>query len=78
MRVAIGSFAYSYPDFYLPDGMSLLVKACAVVNELFDLFQGGSNVYCIGARCVSADAHDLRLIGIQWWGKAFTYFYLPT
>ena len=48
------------------DGISFLVKACAEVNELFDLFHGGSLVHYIDARCVSANGHDLSLLGIQW------------
>ena len=35
------------------------------VNELFDLFQRGSIVHYIDARCVSADDHDLSVVGIQ-------------
>ena len=43
----------------------LNVKACANVNELFDLFQGGSIVHYIDARCVWANDHDLSLLGVQ-------------
>ena len=39
--------------------------ACAKVNELFNLFQGGSIVHYIDGRCVSADDHDLSLLGVQ-------------
>ena len=34
-------------------------------NELFNLFQGGSIVHYIDGRCVSADDHDLSLLGVQ-------------
>ena len=37
-------------------------KACAEVNELFDLFQCGSIVHYIDAGCVSANDHDLRVV----------------
>ena len=45
MQVDIGSFAYGYSPLNLLDGISFLVKACAKVNELFNLFQGGSIVH---------------------------------
>ena len=37
------------------------LKACAEVNELFNLFQGGSIVHYIDGRCVSANDNDLNL-----------------
>ena len=65
MHVAIGSFGYSYPPLHIIDGISVLIKACAEVNELFDVFQGGSIVHYMDGRCVSADDHDLSLLGIE-------------
>ena len=32
---------------------------------MFNLFQGGSIVHNINARCVSADDHDLSRLGVQ-------------
>ena len=55
MQVSIGSFGYGYSPLHLLDGISFLVKAYAKVNELFKLFQGGSIVHYIDARCVSAN-----------------------
>ena len=40
MQVAIGSFGYGYSPLNLLDGISFLVKTCANVNELFNVFQG--------------------------------------
>ena len=40
VQVAIGSFGYGYSPLHLFYGISFLVKACAKVNELFDMFQG--------------------------------------
>ena len=65
MQVATGSFGYGYSPLNLLDSVSFLVEACAKVNELFNLFQGGSIVHYIDARCVSADDHDLSLLGVQ-------------
>ena len=65
MNVATGSFGYGYSPLNLLDSISFLVEACAKVNELFNLFQGGSIVHYIDGRCVSADDHDLSLIGVQ-------------
>ena len=65
MQVATGSFGYGYSPLHLLDGISFLVKDCARVNELFNLFQEGSFVHYIYARCVSADDHDLSLLGVQ-------------
>ena len=66
MQVAIGSFGYGYSPLNLLDCISFLVEACAKVNELFNLFQGGGSiVHYIDARCVSADEHDLSLLGVQ-------------
>ena len=48
------------------NSVSFLVESCAKVNELFNLFQGGSIVHYVDGRCVSADDHDLSLLGIQW------------
>ena len=45
MQVDIGSFAYGYSPLNLLDDISFLVQACAKVNELFNLFQGGSIVH---------------------------------
>ena len=65
MQVATGYFGYGYSPLILLDSISFLVEACAKVNELFNLFQGGSIVHYIDARCVPADAHDLILLGVQ-------------
>ena len=65
MKVATGSFGYGYSPLNLIDCISFLVEACAKVNELFNLFQGGSIVHYIDARCVSTDDNDLSLLGVQ-------------
>ena len=44
---------------------SVGLVACAKVNERFNLFQGGSIVHYIDARCVSADDHDLSLLDVE-------------
>ena len=62
MQVATGSFGYGYSPLNLLDCISFLVEACAKVNELFNLSQGGSVVHYIDARCVSTDDHDLSLM----------------
>ena len=60
MQVATRSFGYGYSPLNLLDSNSFLVEACAKVNELFNLFQGGSIVHYVDARCVSADDHDFE------------------
>ena len=65
MQVATGSFDYGYSPLSPLDSISFLVEACAKVNELFNLFQGGSIVHFVDGRCVSADDHDLSLLGVQ-------------
>ena len=62
---ATGYFGYGYSPLNLLDSISFLVEACAKVNELFNLFQGGSIVDYIDGRCVSADDPDLSLLGVQ-------------
>ena len=64
MKVDVGSFGCGHSPLNLVDGISFLVEACAKVNELFNLFQGGSIVHYIYATCVSADDHDLSLLGV--------------
>ena len=65
MQVVTGSFGYGYSRLNLLDSVYFLVEACAKVNELFNLLQGSSIVHYIDARCVSADDHDLSLLGVQ-------------
>ena len=65
VQVATGSFGYGYSPLNLLDSISFLVEACAKVNELFNLFQGGPIVHYIDGRCVLADDHDLSLLGVQ-------------
>ena len=65
MQVATGSFGYGYSPLNLLDSISFLVEACAKVNELFNVFQGSSIVHYIDGRFVSADDHDLSLLGVQ-------------
>ena len=64
MQVDVGSFGYGHSPLNLLDGISFLFKACAKVNELFNLIQGGSIVHYVDGRCVSADDHDLSLLGV--------------
>ena len=58
-------YKYFYYYYYYYYSISFLVEASTMVNELFNLFQGGSIVPDIDARCVSADDHDLSLLGVQ-------------
>ena len=60
MQVATGYFDYGYSPLNLLDIISFLVEACAKVNELFNLFQGGSIVHYIDGRCVSANDSPKR------------------